>query len=166
MAGSSVKKRNRLRPNNIFVILYVSQLPSLLHINYIRFLKFSSNKLGENDWKIFQYLFFFLLFNPRKGVNKVEDTSQPKLPLWLHQVSFKACTEALRVSTCITPPLPQGWQQRWPPHTQPLPLTLWHVGLAYRVHLKWLVGGPGACRKVRGYNNWASLALPKPPLTP
>lgn len=68
------------------------------------------------------------------------------------------------LSACINAPLQQGWQQRWPPHrhTQPPPLALWHVGLAYRVHLKWLLGGPGACRKVRGYNNWASLDLPNP----
>lgn len=26
-------------------------------------------------------------------------------------------------------------------------LALWHVGFAYRVHVKWLLGGPGACRR-------------------
>lgn len=26
-------------------------------------------------------------------------------------------------------------------------LALWHVGFAYRVHVKWLLGGPGVCRR-------------------
>ena len=48
-----------------------------------------------------------------------------------------------------------------PPPPPPRLFSQWHGvgggGLPCRVHLKWLLGGPGACRQVRGYNNWASL---------